>query len=632
MNKKIFFCILIFGTLVFPTISYVNTLNGLPSNRDREGHTYEFSCILEKDGVLYVCDNYERRLYSLDWNKDILTREESWGSLNNLNKVIRTDTGHYILDSEYSDLTFFQKGRPGSKSFDDSWGPGSGWFVDIDIMGSKLLVLDRERAVIWKYNTLNYKYENIVCKKGEWDGYIDEPFSFYVEGEEIYIADRKNNRIQVVDIDCNFIKYYGRGLGGLNVQRPKFVNVNDYVFVLDSPPTAFRERIVVFDKTGYPIESFTDFGCDRYDKLGNRQQSKNCKIEDSLGMEVIKEGDYYYIFVMGVEYIDVFKFKDDRTRDDLYDRISEAERTLDEAEKLFGEAEKTFDYSYSLVNLKNRVDSASDSYSQKKYNEVEIYLKSVEEWIENSYPFEIEKIDLLIVESIEDISTNIANLRVTQDKEDTLELLLEAHTDANISYTDGALINAMENLRICYEYFDELNITIKKYSDMNQTNSEILEKIEKTNQTIQLYENKNNEYSLGLIFTSEKNYLDIAYEYYLSNDDELAEKTLDQINELLDVKKITIEEYTEKVNDSTYVIDDNYNKFEVLKNSHDIDFDDEELMFQEAYGLVKTYPEMAANMSTEAYESAEQKTKTPCFCGLPLVILFGCVLLVSRYE
>jgi len=95
-----------------------------------------------------------------------------------------------------------------------------------------------------------YKFVAAWGSKGTAPGQFDDPTGIAVAGNQVFVSDARNDRIQVFDLDGIFLRAFGKpgkGLGELS--RPMNLTVrNGEVFV----PEYFNDRIQVFTLDGTP--------------------------------------------------------------------------------------------------------------------------------------------------------------------------------------------------------------------------------------------------------------------------------------------------------------------------------------------------------------------------------------------
>jgi len=612
---KTLLCLMLTLSMVCATVSYTKSMNGIDDRLNDQSFSYEFSCVVVKDEKLYFCDEKNNKFYSLDWENDVSEQQYSWPDKFSVSKVIFTDNDVVLLDKQAMSAYLDDK-YPGTQKFGDTWDPKALYPVDIGIIDDILFILDRDRSNIRRYNFSNYKYIDWVCKQGSHDGELNGPTDFYVYNDKIYVADRLNNRIQIVDKDCNLISYLGRGSGGIKINKPRNIFVNDYIFIIDAPLGVFDQRLVILDSGGNLVETFEQFECSRYDRQGEKK-FVDCNFNDVEDMNVLKSGDKYYIFIAAEDYIDMFTFIDERTRPDLIEKISDAQETLDQAEQLARTADNVFNYSFSVSKAKNNLEKASEECNVKNFVECEKYIEVVETWINISYAAEKGLITNLTQLRLNEVEYVINNIEFDDEEQDTVVLLVTKYNEANISYNDGAIVDAMEKIGICNELMASLGQSKVNIDDDQEQDTELYEKLEVFEHTLNISNTKIQKYGLNISLQNIRESLDIAKAYYATGNTELAEDMIETLNQSLQDVLIIISEHETKVNTSKQAVDEYYNNFTKLNKNNDMK--EEEDMFEEAYSMLDKEPEKALNISEQAYDSAVKKSNP--FCIIPLIIL-----------
>src|SRR5215475_2536664 len=112
---------------------------------------------------------------------------------------------------------------------------------------NRVQVFDRSGTFLRKWGTF-----------GTGDGQFNGPAGVDVQGDEIYITDLANNRVQVFDRSGTFLRKWGSfGTGDGQFNTPGRVAVqDDEVYVTDS----FNRRVQVFDRNGTFLRSWGSFG------------------------------------------------------------------------------------------------------------------------------------------------------------------------------------------------------------------------------------------------------------------------------------------------------------------------------------------------------------------------------------
>lgn len=625
--------LLFLASLTFEEITYIKTLNGINDELKDQSYEYEFSCVFVENKTIYFCDNKDLRLYSINISNDETKRIKTWDDITSLWRVIVLGKNYIILDRENQSV-YFDDNQPGIKQFGHQWDPHIWDPVDMGVMNKTLFVLDKGRNNIRKYNLSSLEFEGWICREGTYDGEINQSNDFHVMDNKIYIADTMNDRIEVVDPNCSIIKYYGINEKNVRLRRPKYVYaVDKYIFAIDCPIKIYSQRLTIYDTYGESIDTLTQFNCTRYDRDGDVYNGE-CVLDDVIDLAVLKDNEGYYIFVATEDYIDVFYFKDTRTRSDLVERISNANKTLSDAEELLSTAEDVFNYSYDIAPIESKLSFAKEACNDKDYKTCETYLTSVEKWINETYPEKYEVINKLITNALTTIDQGINNIEYTTEQEETFNELLSCYTTANISYHDGALVNSMKKIKECYSLFEELNINVTRTSNfpntLNNTETKELEnRINSLNNTIIKTKNKIKRYSLNISLEAEEESLVIAEEYLSTGDYKLANQTLNELNRSLSEIIDIIDSHEEKVEQAKSLINEYYSNFTMIANTSDKDYTKEENDFKMANSIVEEEPERAVEIASQAYNSALEKSKENVCCLFPLLVFVTILMIVK---
>ena len=92
-------------------------------------------------------------------------------------------------------------------------------------------------------------------QKGSKEGEFNDPLGVALHNNQVYVCDRNNHRIQVFDLDFNFIRPIGsRGKGRGEFDRPLDVkfDTDGYMYVAEFG----NQRVQVLDRSGHFIRVF----------------------------------------------------------------------------------------------------------------------------------------------------------------------------------------------------------------------------------------------------------------------------------------------------------------------------------------------------------------------------------------
>ena len=129
----------------------------------------------------------------------------------------------------------------------------------IDFWNNQLFVADTEYHRIKVFDE-NGNFVRKFGTYGSGDGQMNSPRGIYVDsngltGQEIYVSDTQNHRIQVFDLTGNFIRKfgtYGNGDGQLDDPTDVGIGPDGLVYVCSKDD----QRVLVFQKDGFYVRKF----------------------------------------------------------------------------------------------------------------------------------------------------------------------------------------------------------------------------------------------------------------------------------------------------------------------------------------------------------------------------------------
>lgn len=119
----------------------------------------------------------------------------------------------------------------------------------IDGSSGRLYLADPRSHKIRVYNSSDGKFLFEFGKRGDQDGEFNFPTNLFVRDDRLYITDTGNFRIQIFDLEGNFLKKFGTaGDSPGQLARPKGVAVDSegHIYVVDSAFDNFQ----IFDDEG----------------------------------------------------------------------------------------------------------------------------------------------------------------------------------------------------------------------------------------------------------------------------------------------------------------------------------------------------------------------------------------------
>lgn len=112
-----------------------------------------------------------------------------------------------------------------------------------------LYVSDSKENYIRVYDATSGQFKFEFGGPGELDGNFNRPAGIAIENDKVYIVDQMNFRVQIFDLDGNFIKKFGEVGGGVGyIFRPKGIDVtkDGFIFLADAEFQNFQ----IFDEDG----------------------------------------------------------------------------------------------------------------------------------------------------------------------------------------------------------------------------------------------------------------------------------------------------------------------------------------------------------------------------------------------
>ncbi len=123
-----------------------------------------------------------------------------------------------------------------------------------------LAVVTSLTSCIWFPSAREPGYQHILSwgKTGEDPGEFREPIGIAIEGSEVFVSEAGNNRIQVFDLEGNFLYMFGHeGKGSGELGRPMLIDIKDNRIYV---PEYLNDRVQVFSLTGEPLETIGSSG------------------------------------------------------------------------------------------------------------------------------------------------------------------------------------------------------------------------------------------------------------------------------------------------------------------------------------------------------------------------------------
>ncbi len=217
------------------------------------------------DGKIYVVDTRGSGygIYDLKQRRTDFIRGSAGGAMKKpINITVDVDGSKYITDTERNQILIFDRNDKFVRALGavDQFKP-----ADALPIGDRLYVTDMYHHQIQVLNKVTGELLFSFGKAGSGDDELFQPTNLALgPGNELYISDTGNFRIQKYTLDGQFIRSYGSiGDSIGHFARPKGISVDRYghLYVVDA---AF-ENVQILNQDGTPLMVFSQSG----DKRGN---------------------------------------------------------------------------------------------------------------------------------------------------------------------------------------------------------------------------------------------------------------------------------------------------------------------------------------------------------------------------
>jgi len=94
---------------------------------------------------------------------------------------------------------------------------------------------------------VSYEVATVWGEHGSEPGQFDEPIGIALAGDEVFVSDAQNNRIQVFDREGAFLRMFGADVGAEGLGRPMHLTIHDDALYV---PDFMADRIYVFSLDG----------------------------------------------------------------------------------------------------------------------------------------------------------------------------------------------------------------------------------------------------------------------------------------------------------------------------------------------------------------------------------------------
>ena len=128
------------------------------------------------------------------------------------------------------------------------------------VLPSGIAIDDMDNMYVSSYNKLqkftsNGELMKCVGQRGSKKGEFDDPRGLALHNNQVYLCDSNNHRIQVFDLDLNFIQSigsHGKGTGEFDVPLDVQFDTAGYMYIAEFD----NHRVQVLDRSGHYIRVF----------------------------------------------------------------------------------------------------------------------------------------------------------------------------------------------------------------------------------------------------------------------------------------------------------------------------------------------------------------------------------------
>ncbi len=104
---------------------------------------------------------------------------------------------------------------------------------------------------------VTYEVTTVWGEHGSEPGQFDEPIGIAIAGDEVFVSDAQNNRIQVFDSDGHVLRTIGTAVGAAGLGRPMHLAIHDETLYV---PDFLADRIYVFSLDGQLLREIGSSG------------------------------------------------------------------------------------------------------------------------------------------------------------------------------------------------------------------------------------------------------------------------------------------------------------------------------------------------------------------------------------
>ena len=224
----------------------VRVIRGINNPRYMAFNSSEELIVTDRDSDVLVLDKKGERIRSISKSKH--------GFSNISGVAVDKEDNIYVCDNGESCVYKFNKREDLLKRFGTRGiGPKElNWPRGIAVAGDQVFVCDQNNHRVQVLTTERLVKQ--IGSKGTGNGHFNGPEDIAVDNEQmVYVTDYSNHRVQVLTMGGRFIRSIGKkGSGQGDLSRPHGVCVTSFVYVADFD----NNRVSVFTKDGQFVTSF----------------------------------------------------------------------------------------------------------------------------------------------------------------------------------------------------------------------------------------------------------------------------------------------------------------------------------------------------------------------------------------
>jgi len=583
------------------------------------------------DGLMYVGDSMLGAVYSIDPSTDKV--------LKMIGKSGGASSFTTITDVQYIDKKVYASDRSSNKIYE--YVDGSGLYdvgpvsgivfapAAFRIENKTMWILNSENDRLIQYDMEKKEVIAQHLQSGIGTGRIKGALDFDMDEKYVYIADTQNNRVEVFTRDMQYYATIGSGKGGVELNQPKTVAVDNEgrIFVADS-----TSKIIVFDINSNVLATFGQKG------NGTNELNSPTKIRFSKNQTL-------YVADSSNKRIIAYALNWSAGKEQIKTQIDDANLNVQNYQEQIIDVMNKLKIEYSAFTSLQEMKNAYDMYDKNMYGEAKKYALKATDAIANRKLMDEQLLNVKFGEVESNISFALGYY------EDKLSLEDEKNRVQQLSLLDQLKVYIQEK-----KYSQAYDISAKitswltkieeKYdqqkNEQNQNenptpivqDSTANEKIaliknQRANLEIKLQQlqQKANELEISASFETIQTLIETSKDLADMNAYDDAQNSLDNAKTALNQIETTINQKEIEVKQAKQDIERAFLELEAMgiaKNSQN----EFAIIVAQAYNLSTKDPQEAQKMTKDALERAREQTQGQSSFAMTLAAFFGAFVAV----